>query len=490
MGVLSREPALEIRTGRTREFCRSPDRRLARAGHPCRIRRLRMPQLQAGRACGQASAHALRGASARCLPAFPAGGSPSACVACGAGGRSRGGAGQVLANARPPVREPEPPEAAPVARLRGKAGARDDALRRQHDGRAEPAAVARAHRGRRLERRARHANVLHQRKAPRRFMRPAASGRRRRSGSESLIVAAAMQSDILEKRREQAFPKLTARQIARLETHGERIDTRAGQVLVEPGLRHQKLYVVLEGSMEAVLPALQGESLITVLGPGEFSGELSTLRGVAGFSRLRARESGKVLAIDERKLRDIVQTDAELSELMMRAFILRRVGLVASGQGQIMLLGSRHSAATLQLREFLTRNAYPHVNVDLDGDADVQALLDRFQVGVEEVPVVIGHCGRVFRNPSIRDVAKYLQMNPAIDESKVHDLVVVGAGPAGLAAAVYAASEGLDVLVIETVAPGGQAGTSSKIENYLGFPTGISGQALAGRAFVQAQKFG
>ena len=303
-------------------------------------------------------------------------------------------------------------------------------------------------------------------------------------------MAAAIQGDILEKRREQAFPKLTAQQIARLEPHGERLDTRTGQVLVEPGVRHQKLYVVLAGSMEAVVPGLQGESLITVLVPGDFSGELSTLRGVAGFSRLRVRESGKVLAIDERKLRDIVQTDAELSELMMRAFILRRVGLVASGQGQIMLLGSRHSAATLQLREFLTRNAYPHVNVDLDGDADVQALLDRFQVGVQEVPVVIGHCGRVFRNPSIRDVAKYLQMNPAIDESKVHDLVVVGAGPAGLAAAVYAASEGLDVLVVETVAPGGQAGTSSKIENYLGFPTGISGQALAGRALVQAQKFG
>src|SRR5258705_12023372 len=175
---------------------------------------------------------------------------------------------------------------------------------------------------------------------------------------------------------------------------------------------------------------------------------------------------------------------------MMRSFSLRRDGLEASGQGQIMLLGSRHSAATLQLREFLTRNAYPYVNVDLDGDTDVQALLDRFHVGVGEVPVVIGHCGRVFRNPGIRDIAEYLQMNPAIDESKVHDLVVVGAGPAGLAAAVYAASEGLGVMVVETIAPGGQAGTSSKIENYLGFPTGISGQALAGRAFVQAQKFG
>jgi thioredoxin reductase (NADPH) len=303
-------------------------------------------------------------------------------------------------------------------------------------------------------------------------------------------VSAVLRGDILEKRREQAFPKLTAQQIARLEIHGERLDTRAGEVLAEPGARHQKLYVVLSGSVEAVLPGLQGESLITVYVPGDFSGELSTLRGVAGFARLRVRESGAVLAIDERRLRDVVQTDAELSELMMRAFILRRIALMSSGEGEVILLGSQHSAATLRLREFLTRNSYPYVNVDLDGDADVQALLDRFQVAVEEVPVVIGHCGRVFRNPGIRDIAEYLQMNPAIDESKVHDLVVVGAGPAGLAAAVYAASEGLGVMVVETVAPGGQAGTSSKIENYLGFPTGISGQALAGRAFVQAQKFG
>ncbi|HEV8095764.1 MAG TPA: FAD-dependent oxidoreductase, partial [Burkholderiales bacterium] len=299
-----------------------------------------------------------------------------------------------------------------------------------------------------------------------------------------------MQNDILEKRREQAFPKLTSRQIARLEAHGERLDTHAGQVLVEPGVRHQKLYVVLAGSFEIVVPGLQGEAIMTVLAPGDFSGELSTLRGVAGFARIRVGESGNALAIDERALRQIVQNDAELSELFMRAFILRRVGLVASGQGEVMLLGSRHSAATLRLREFLTRNALPHVNVDLDDDPDVQSLLDRFHIQTEDVPVVIGHCGRVFRNPSIRDIAKYLQMNPAIDESKVHDLVVVGAGPAGLAAAVYAASEGLDVLVVEAMASGGQAGTSSKIENYLGFPTGISGQALAGRAFVQAQKFG
>jgi thioredoxin reductase (NADPH) len=299
-----------------------------------------------------------------------------------------------------------------------------------------------------------------------------------------------MAHELLEKRREQVFPKLTPGQIERLEAHGQRTATRAGEVLVEPGDRHHALLVVLSGSLEVALPGMRGEELLTVLVPGDFSGEMSTLRGVAGFTRIRARESGAVLEIDEESLRDVVQTDAELSEILMRAFILRRMGLVASGQADAMLLGSRHSAATLGLRKFLTRNAYPYVSVDVDTDSDVQELLDRFQVATDDIPVLIGRCGRVFRNPSIQQVAEFLQMNPAIDDAAIHDLVVVGAGPAGLAAAVYAASEGLDVLVVEATAPGGQAGTSSRIENYLGFPTGISGQALAGRALVQSQKFG
>src|SRR4029077_20050403 len=180
-----------------------------------------------------------------------------------------------------------------------------------------------------------------------------------------------------------------------------------------------------------------------------FTGELGTLRGAAGFSRIQAREGGEVLAISDKDLRNVVQTDAELSEILMRAFILRRMGLVASGQSEVMLLGSRHSADTLRLREFLSRNAHPYVNIDVDDDADVQTLLDRFHIAVDEIPVVIGSCGRVFKNPTIADIARYLGMNPAIDEAAVHDLVVVGAGPAGLAAAVYAASEGLDVLVVE-----------------------------------------
>jgi thioredoxin reductase (NADPH) len=299
-----------------------------------------------------------------------------------------------------------------------------------------------------------------------------------------------MASDLLEKRREQVFPKLTTVQIARLQAHGRRAETRAGEVLIQPGERNRKLLVVLSGSLEIALPGVLGEELLTLLLPGDFTGEMSTLRGVAGFVRVRVREAGAVLAIDEENLRSVVQTDAELSEILMRAFILRRMGLLSSGNSDAMLLGSRHSADTLKLREFLTRNAYPYVGIDIDSDPGVQALLDRFQVTAEDVPVLIGRCGRVFKNPSIHDIAEFLQMNPTMDDSVVRHLVVVGAGPAGLAAAVYAASEGLDVLVVEATAPGGQAGTSSKIENYLGFPTGISGQALAGRALVQAQKFG
>src|SRR3954466_6470247 len=299
-----------------------------------------------------------------------------------------------------------------------------------------------------------------------------------------------MANELYEKRRDQMFPKLTAPQLARIAEHARRFATLAGEVLVEPGQGHHELMVVLSGSLEVGLPGPRGEEIVTLLMPGDFAGEMSTLRGVPGFARIRVRESGEVLAINEDSLRNLVQTDAEISEMCMRAFILRRMGLVASGQSDAMLLGSRHSPGTLRLREFLTRNNYPYVSIDIESDSGIQALLDRFHVTVDDVPVLIGRCGRVFKNPTIAQVADFLQMNPDVDDSMVHDLVVVGAGPAGLAAAVYAASEGLDVLVIEANAPGGQAGTSSKIENYLGFPTGISGLALAGRALVQSQKFG
>jgi thioredoxin reductase (NADPH) len=201
-------------------------------------------------------------------------------------------------------------------------------------------------------------------------------------------------------------------------------------------------------------------------------------------------EAGEVLEMSSDDLRTLVARDAELSEIFMRAFILRRVALINQGRGNVILMGSQHSAQTLRLREFLTRNGHPHTYVDLDTDTSAQELLDRFHVNMQEIPVVICNNRTVLRSPSIQELAKCLGLNAHITPSELRDVVIVGAGPSGLAAAVYAASEGLDVLVIEADSPGGQAGSSSKIENYLGFPMGISGNELAGRAATQAQKFG
>jgi len=185
-----------------------------------------------------------------------------------------------------------------------------------------------------------------------------------------------------------------------------------------------------------------------------------------------------------------VQTDSELSDILMRAFILRRLELIARGSSDVVLLGSRHSAGTLRIKEFLSRNGHPISYIDLEEDAEAQEFLDRFHVSVAEVPVLICGGRTVLKNPSNQKIADCLGLNAPIDHEQVRDTIIVGAGPAGLAAAVYGASEGLDVLVLESTAPGGQAGSSSRIENYLGFPMGISGEQLAGRAYSQAQKFG
>jgi thioredoxin reductase (NADPH) len=296
---------------------------------------------------------------------------------------------------------------------------------------------------------------------------------------------------LYESRREQMFPKLTAEQIARLEPHGRRIRTTAGQVLSEAGEGHRDLYVVLSGALEIVRPGMQGDVPITVEVPGDFTGEMSTLRGLGGFTRVRVAEAGEILAISESQLRTVVQTDSQIMEIFMRAFILRRMGLIAAEQGgDVIVVGSTLSPGTLRLVQFLTRNTYPFVLKDIDTDEDAQACLARFHLGSGDLPVVVCRGQVVLKNPSNAEVAACLGMNPQFDAARIRDVVIIGAGPSGLAAAVYAASEGLDVLVIETVAPGGQAGSSSRIENYLGFPTGISGLALAGRALVQAQKFG
>ncbi len=304
-----------------------------------------------------------------------------------------------------------------------------------------------------------------------------------------------MATTLLEQRRAQMFPKLTAAQLARLERQGTCMQTRAGEILLELGDSPRGVFVVAAGSLEVLAPPsvtqdTSGDELLFLLGPGDFTGEMSTLRGTPAMVRIRVREAGVVLLIEAEQLRRIVQNDAELSELFMRAFILRRMSVIESGHSEVLLLGSNHSADTLRLREFLTRNARPYVNIDVEHDADAHALLDRFHVRSEDVPVVVCRGGELLKNPSNAEVAKCLGINAPAADDRVHDLLIIGAGPAGLAAAVYAASEGLDVRLVETFAPGGQAGTSSRIENYLGFPTGISGAALAGRAFSQAQKFG
>jgi thioredoxin reductase (NADPH) len=201
-------------------------------------------------------------------------------------------------------------------------------------------------------------------------------------------------------------------------------------------------------------------------------------------------EPGEFLEISADALRTLIAKDAELSDIFMRAFLLRRVGLISEGLGNVVVLGSQHSSNTLRLREFLTRNGHPHRYVDLDSDKASQELLDRFDIKLEDIPVVVCSGKNVLRNPENQKLAECLGFAGQIDEHRIYDVAIVGAGPAGLAAAVYAASEGLDAVVIESEFPGGQAGASSKIENYVGFPMGISGQELAGRAVVQAEKFG
>ena len=286
------------------------------------------------------------------------------------------------------------------------------------------------------------------------------------------------------------FPTLTDAQIARVAAHGKVRRVPAGEVLVEAGDLVLHFYVIQSGEVEVVRASTEGETVVAVYRAGHFTGEVSMIAGGRGMMRVRARSAAEVLELTREELASLVQIDAELSEILMRAFILRRVELVAAGMGDVVLIGSMHSVDTLRIKEFLMRNNHPYQYVDLDKDPDVQHLLDRFHVGVEEVPVLICRGEHVLRNPSVQTIAECLGFNEAIDRTHVRDVIVVGAGPSGLAAAVYAASEGLDVLVIECNAPGGQAGSSSRIENYLGFPEGITGQQLASSAFTQARKFG
>lgn len=291
-------------------------------------------------------------------------------------------------------------------------------------------------------------------------------------------------------RHHQIFPTLDDKQFAVLERYGERRRLKAGDTLFTEGDRHIPMFAIVAGTIETSRGA--GEKLrnLGVHGPGSFTGEVGTLAGRGAVATARATSDCEVIVIDEESLRALVTAEAELSETIMRAYILRRVAFIQDQQSGVLVIGSSASWPTLVLRHFLSRNAQPSAYFDIVEHEEAKALLERHGATEADMPVVITSQGKVLKQPTNRAVADAIGLSPDRLNGEHFDLVVVGAGPAGLAAAVYAASEGLRVAVLDTKAPGGQAGTSSKIENYFGFPTGISGQALAGRGLSQCRKFG
>jgi thioredoxin reductase (NADPH) len=303
--------------------------------------------------------------------------------------------------------------------------------------------------------------------------------------SELTPQAAALSSQ------EHLFPTLTEQQLSRVAAHGRPRPTARGDVLVDRrGEKAAKFFAVLSGELQAFASAADAETIIVSYHRGQFSGEANMITGRPAMVQLRVTEPGEVIELDRHQLLGLIQTDADLGEILMRSFILRRLTLIARGLGDVVVIGSTHDAGTLRVKDFLARNGHPFHGVDLDRDSETQELLDRFGVSVADVPIVICRGDIVLRRPTNAEIADCLGFNEGIDQERIADLVVAGGGPAGLAAAVYGASEGLDVVVMESNVPGGQAGSSSRIENYLGFPSGISGLELAGRAYAQALKFG
>ena len=291
-------------------------------------------------------------------------------------------------------------------------------------------------------------------------------------------------------RHHQVYPKLDERQLAILERYGERRKLKADDILYCEGDRHIAMFAILSGAIEATRASVQGLQSLGTHGPGSFTGEVGTLAGRAASATTRAVSDCEVIVIDEESLRALVIAEAELSETIMRAYILRRVAFIQGQHAGLVVIGSAASAPTLHLRHFLSRNGQPSAYFDVVEHAETKELLTRYGATEADIPIVVTLQGTVLRRPSNRAVADAIGLSPDRLNGARFDLVVVGAGPAGLAAAVYAASEGLKVVVLDAKAPGGQAGTSSKIENYFGFPTGISGQALSGRGLSQCRKFG
>jgi len=289
---------------------------------------------------------------------------------------------------------------------------------------------------------------------------------------------------------DELYPKLNQQQIARLLQVGSRRSLPAGEVLFDQGTIGRHFYVVLKGSIDLALPFPEGEIHLRTHRPGDFTGELDVLSGRPSLVRARTFEPTDVVELDQPSLRNLLQTDTQMGEFLLQVFIARRQAMIARAMGDVVLIGGKYSADTLRLKEFLGHNGHPFTYFELGQDAPAEQLLKRYHLGPKDIPVLIGRDQSPIRNPTNAELAARLGLNAEIDGTRVYDLIVVGAGPSGLAAAVYAASEGLSVLVLEEIAPGGQAGSSSRIENYLGFPLGISGRELAGRGFIQAEKFG
>lgn len=299
---------------------------------------------------------------------------------------------------------------------------------------------------------------------------------------------------LIETRRHQLFPVLNAAQVLSMRRFASGPEHRfgAGERIYEVGDRNVPAWLVIEGAIEVVRrDGLGHEEPITVHEAGQFSGEISQLAGHGSLAAATAGPEGCLaVPLDSVHLRALVIGAAELGEIVMRALILRRVGLIECGTAGSVLVGRPGEAHLVRLQGFLARNGYPHTTIDAANDVEGRALVERLGIEPDEMPLMVCPIGSVLKCPTNAQVGVCLGMIPTLDPSRIHDVAIVGAGPAGLAASVYAASEGLSVIVLDQRAIGGQAGASARIENYLGFPTGISGQALAGRAFTQAQKFG
>lgn len=292
----------------------------------------------------------------------------------------------------------------------------------------------------------------------------------------------------------QMFPVFTAHQIetARRFANGEPRHFDAGEMIYDVGDGPVPAWLVLQGSMDVFRhDGLSHAAAITAHRPGQISGEVNQLSGRPALTGARAGGDGcTAVAFDAAHLRALVIASADVGEIVMRAFILRRVALISAGTAGSVLIGAPGSPALSRLQGFLARNAYPYTVLDASSDEEGRALIERLGIQSSELPLMVCPNGTVLKHPSDVEAARCLGMTPDLTPGKIYDVAVVGAGPAGLAAAVYAASEGLEVTVIDERSVGGQAGASARIENYLGFPTGISGQALAGRAYNQALKFG